>query len=500
MMRLRLNPVVAALLLWDCGGADLSTADRSTPPRALDQNVPIGSPAELSRPSAVGSCNTGFTPFVGLTWPTNDAVEPSIVANPLNPMNVVAVWYQGVFQNMIAGVTFDGGSTWNRVLIPLTTCSGGPYVGVGDPWLSFAPDGHLYAVALTWNSSSWSDRQVVVSTSADGGLHWSGPVVLPGSGTLDSPPDHPSITSDPTASQFAYAIWNGTSSLHSMAAVYSRTTDGGATWETARPIVRTAPQSGIQFSQILVLPNGTLVDLYEFWAQQPNKPVNFTNLQVLRSTDHGQTWSGPINAVTMTPLYRPAGWTLVVDPETGQFVLDLENPSFAMDTRNGNLYAVWEDGRFSGFQYNDIAFSMSGDGGLTWSAPIRANRTPLTIPASDRQAFFPAIAVAANGTVGVSYYDFRFNDPNPGFPTDRWLVLCSPSPPVTASDPACWNSEVRLTATSFNLEAVVPRAANGDIFLGDYSALAADGDGFVAAFAAVDSQLVTGIFARRVGF
>src|SRR5205809_5924244 len=34
-----------------------------------------------------------------------------------------------------------------------------------------------------------------------------------------------------------------------------------------------------------------------------------------------------------------------------------------------------------------IAFSMSTDGGLTWSTPIRVNQTPLNIPPLNRQAF-----------------------------------------------------------------------------------------------------------------
>jgi hypothetical protein len=331
-------------------------------------------------------------------------------------------------------------------------------------------------------------------------------MVVPGSHTVDPPADHPSITpdpTDPTDPQFVYAIWNGGNSAafpaskHSSAAVFTRSTDGGVTWETARPIVQTAQQTFIQFSQIFMLPNGTLVDLFEFYAEQPNKPITFTNLQVMRSTDRGQTWSAPINAVTMTPLYRPNGQTLVVDPETGQFVLDLENPSFAVNSRSGNLYAVWEDGRFSNFQYNDLAFSMSADGGLTWSAPIRVNRTPLNIPPSSRQAFFPNVAVVADGTIGVAYYDFRFNDTNPGLPTDRWLVECSPSSTIAATNSACWGNEVRLTDASFDLEAVAPNV--GDIYLGDYFGLAAAGADFVATFTAVDSQKITSIFARRVG-
>jgi hypothetical protein len=442
----------------------------------------------------VGSCNDGFN-LIG-TWPTDDTQEPFVAVNPVQPNNIVAAWIQGPFQDIIAAVSFDGGHNWQRVPIPLTVCSGGSYLGAGDPWLSYAPNGDLYAIAIAANSNITSKFEIFVTKSSDGGLHWSAATLV--SGNVDLPIDHPSITADPTDARFVYAIWDGTSSGKRGPAVFARTTDGGATWEAPRTIVQTDTQSFIQFSQILVLPDGTLVDMFEFYEQQPNKPITFTNLQVLRSADHGQTWSAPINAVTMTPLYRPNGETLVVDPKTGQFVQDPTNPSLAVDGRNGNLYAVWEDGGFANFQYNDVAFSMSADGGFTWSSPIRVNQTPLNIPPANRQSFFPSIAVAADGTIGVSYYDFRFNNPNPGLPTDRWLVQCHSTSTSAATDAACWSNEVRLTDSSFNMEAV-PIAVSGDFFFGDYFGLATAGDDFVATFAQPDNQNVTSIFARRVG-
>jgi BNR repeat-like domain len=470
----------------------LVSALLTLPARA--QQPVVGPLIELSRPNAVGSCNTGFNLFG--TWPTDDTEEPFVAVNPVHPNNIVAAWIQGPFQDIIAAVSFDGGHDWQAVPIPLTVCSGGSYPAAGDPWLSFAPNGDLYAIAIAGNGTS---NGILVTKSSDGGLSWSAATLV--SGNVDLPPDHPSITADPTDGRFVYAIWDGTSSGKHGPAVFSRTTDGGVTWEAPRTIVQTNTQSFIQFSQILVLPNGTLADIFELYEEQPNKPITFTNLQVLRSVDHGQTWSAPINAVTMTPLYRPNGRTLVVDPKTGQFVGDPTNPSFAVDGRNGNLYAVWEDGGFSNFQYNDSAFSMSADGGLTWSAPIRVNQTPLNIPPANRQSFFPSIAVAADGTIGVSYYDFRFNNrnnPNPGLPTDRWLVQCHPSSTSAATDPACWDNDVRLTDSSFNMEAV-PIDVAGDFFFGDYFGLVTAGDDFVATFAQPDDQSVTSIFARRVG-
>lgn len=58
----------------------------------------IGPLVEVSRPNAVGTCNTGFTPFVGLTWSTDHAEEPFVAANPTSPKNVAVAWFQGVWQ------------------------------------------------------------------------------------------------------------------------------------------------------------------------------------------------------------------------------------------------------------------------------------------------------------------------------------------------------------------------------------------------------------------
>jgi hypothetical protein len=452
----------------------------------------LGPLVEVSVPNPLAACDDGFRP--GGTWGINDAGEPFVAINPLKPDNIVAAWMGGFDQNIVSATSFDGGRTWQQVPLPLTVCAGGAYLGAGDVWLTFAPNGELYVSALVGNS--YSAKLETVCKSTDGGLHWSAPVFLTSFADLQA--DHPSITADPSDTRYVYAMWDASNKGHRGPSVFARSTDGGLTWEPPEVLVQPPSQNAIQFSQILVLPDGTLVDLYEqYFSSLPKKLLTQTSLQVVRSTDHGVTWSAPITAVTMTPLYLPSGATMVVDPETGQVVQDPTNPSFAVDRANGNLYAVWEDGRFSGFQYNDIAFSMSSDGGLTWSAPIRVNQTPTNIPALNRQAFLPVIAVAADGTIGVTHYDFRFNTPDPGVPTDYWLVQCQPTAASPATNPASWGNEVRLTDSSFNLEACITWV--GGIFLGDYESLAGTSDGFVATFGAVDQSTNTAIFARSVG-
>jgi hypothetical protein len=446
---------------------------------------------ELSRPNAVGTCDSGFVSLPG-TWTLDDALEPVAVVNPVNPKNIVAAWIQGLFQNIVAAVSFNGGRTWQQVPIPLTTCSGGPLPGAADPWLAFAPNGDLHAVALIANTLD--HRFVGATKSTDGGLHWSAPVLITDAVT-DPVPDHPSVTADPLDARFAYAIWDtSTAGNGNPSGAFSRTTDGGQTWEPARVLARLQPQQAVQFSQILILPDGTLMNLFETIDGQSIKKEN--HIRMMRSADRGLTWSAPVAVLATSPIYTKDGSIFVIDPETGQFVGDALNPSFAVDRRNANLYVVWEDGRFSNSQYYDIAFSMSGDGGVTWSAPIRVNQTPLNIPALNRQSFFPIIAVADDGTIGVSHYDFRFNDSSAGLPTDCWLVRCQPSPTRPATDPANWGNEARLTDSSFNMETCGTIGAN--FRPGEYFGLANAGSDFLSARTQVAQGNVTAIFFRRI--
>jgi hypothetical protein len=428
------------------------------------------------------------------TWGPNDAAEPAIAVNPSQPNNIIVDWTLGSGGDVVSATSFDGGRSWQQVPLPLTTCSGGPFAGAADPWVAFGPDGALYAINAIVNSVS--AIFVGVNKSTDGGLHWTGISIVtptPGSGA------RPTISTDSTDPRFAYAFWQG-SVKNAGPQFFSRTTDGGVTWEPPYAPYQLQPHYSVDNSQVFVLPGGTLVDLGLLFYEGPNQPPKQNYIALMRSANHGQSWSSLSIAVPMLPVSQPnsSGATLIVDPETGQYVHSAGDPAFAMDQRNGNLYAVWEDGRFSNGQINEIAFSMSGDGGLTWSNPIRLNQTPQNIPLLNRQAFLPSVAVLADGTIAVSYYDFRFNDPNPGLPTDYWLAQCHPSPANSPTTPASWGNEMRLTDSSFNVESAF--LVGDDFFLGDYvGGLVGSGKAFVAAFTAVDQSGLTSIYARRVG-
>jgi hypothetical protein len=250
--------------------------------------------------------------------------------------------------------------------------------------------------------------------------------------------------------------------------IFSRTTNGALSWEPPRDVLGSNQNEFTVGNQIAVLPNGTLVDIFEDLngsGRQPSR--NQFHQSVIRSTDKGVTWSKVIDIAT-------DGSVAVRDPDTGAFVRSGAGlPDIAV-APNGTLYAVWSDGRFSGFARDDVALSRSTDGGLHWSNPIKVNASP-----ADVAAFTPAVDVAPDGTVAVSYYDFRNNTPSPStLPTDAFVVF-------SHDGGATFGGEVRLTNTSFDLD-LAPRA--GGLFLGDYVGLDHVGTTFVSFF----TQTVSG--------
>jgi hypothetical protein len=448
---------------------------------ASTSTVRLGPVIDLSDPDILAACGSN-----------GREKEVSIAVNPTNPKNIVAAWWGGLGKAVVVAVSLDGGKTWQQVVIPgQTVCSGGPYQGAFDEWLSFSPNGTLHLSAEC--DDSGPPAAILVSRSPDGGLHWSNPTAVFSTTDKNAIPDKDSITADPTDSRFVYATWDPSAAKKGGGPpMFTRSTDAGTTWEAPRVIYNPAPSNGTIGHIINVEPDGTLVDLFTEFQAENGGSKKGALLSLIRSTDRGLTWS----SVTRV---APIPGSFVTDPETGTQVISAASPpplfSVAGDPTNGNLYTVWEDNTFSGGQYSSIAFSMSSDGGFTWSAPIPVNQTPTNIPAGNRQAFLPTVAVAADGTIGVSYYDFRFNDPSPGLPTDYWLVMCQPSSPCT--DPASWGNEVRLTDSSFNIQTAFNPFFN-QYFLGDYEGLAAVGNDFVAGWTQSIGSDGDSVFFRRV--
>jgi Neuraminidase (sialidase) len=246
--------------------------------------------------------------------------------------------------------------------------------------------------------------------------------------------------------------------------IFSRSTDYGRTWS--------APQA-LFFSnevtignQIVVEPNGSLADF--FWASkgsgiQPNE--NSDHQAAMYSNDAGLHWTPPSIVTAAFPLN-------VIDPNNGDLVRAGTNiPDASVDPRNGTMYVVWGDGRFSNFTHNDIALTKSSDGGKTWSTPVKVNQTT-----NGAAAFTASVHVAADGSVAVTYYDFRNYDGSDGdgAETDYFLAR--------STDGGTTWSESPVTSSSFNIQ-LAPKTVSGNDFLGDYAGIDSAGATFFATFA-----------------
>jgi len=488
----------------------------------------LGPLVQISGASPFGPlANCGNFPgiFNGTNF-VDSEVEPWLDVNPADPDNIVAFWQQdrwsdGGSRGNVAGVSLDGGSTWSIVPIPgVTDCTGGPWERASDPWISFSPDGTLHQMSLVFQTDPPPDRigsfgpnAMVVSKSDDGGLTWSDPIAL----IEDDDPrilnDKNSLTADPTDANFVYAIWDRLR-ITSAEAIdpenvrpgqglalgiglgfkgpiyFARSTDGGDTWEPARKIYDPGGNNQTIGNQIVIQPNGTVINFFTEILNFKNNDRNGIgfnfNLALLRSEDKGVSWQPKNHPIRAVRIFSDGAVTPddLVPVRDASILFDV-----AVNPNNGNLYAAWQDTRFN--EIEEVAFSMSTDGGFTWSEPIKVNQTPSNANPLREQAFLPSIAVSGDGTLAVSYYDFR-NDDATGELADYFAAHCH----TNCTDSANWASEVRLTNSSFDyFEAPDARG----LFLGDYEGLASIGTDFLPAFGIADAADPASIFFRRFG-
>jgi hypothetical protein len=458
------------------------------------------------------AANCGLTAEGGTLF-VDSEVEPWVDVSPVDGDIVAAIWQQDRWSNggsrgNAGAISFDGGTTWDQTVFPgVTECTGGPFQRASDPWLSFSPNGDLHVMHLVLNITPPAGRpggfgangmvvqKVTAAELADGDIdasEWSAPIPL-AIDTQGDLHDKNSLTADPHDSNFVYAVWDFLDIPTGQAinpdrvpglgfkgaALFSRTTDGGQTWSEPTVLYNPGGNNQTIGNQIVVDDNGVLYDFFNEILNFRNDdgfPQFDLNLSMKYSLDRGQTWlpHGPpirIDDQTGRGVTIPAGDDNAGAPARTSEIL----PDVTVDPGNGNLYLTWQDARTSGGAYDSTLFSMSTDGGQTWTPAIKVNQTPDVGPVGNRQAFTPSVHVADDGTVGVSYYDFRNNAVGGGTDTDHWLVHCH----ANCASPAGWSGNETHVAGSFDIQdAPVARG----FFLGDYVGLDNVGNVFTPFF------------------
>jgi hypothetical protein len=430
----------------------------------------------------------------------NAEIEPYVDVNPRNLSNLVAVYQQDRFSNggangNLTSISFDGGRSWR--VPPLgaqprfsrcaggTPANGGDFERATDPWVSFGPGGRAYQAAVSFNDSN-PDQAELVATSTDGGRSWGRTVTLLREDTPDVSNERPAVTADFTRPGHAYVVWDrlvtAPEDSRRGPTLFTRSADGGRTWTTARPIY--TPPLGDQTSgnQVVVLPNGDLLNFFdEFPLGTQNVFPRRDLISVTGSTDRGRTWSAPVR------IARPFQ-AVVTDPRTGDVVRTGDIfPEVAADERPGStsVYAVWEESIRALGDRKQILFSRSRDAGRTWSTPQRVSANP------SAHAFVPSIAVNTRGQLALTYYDFS-PDTTAGRPLDTsyWITFSSDSG-------QSWTDRKQV-APPFDMRTA---PVSGGFFLGEYQGLEAAGRAFTIVATLANSGSLTNrtdIYARTI--
>jgi len=429
----------------------------------------------------------------------NSKVETRVAVNPVNPGNIIGVyqqdrWYREGARAILAAYSMDGGSNWGMSALPFGTCAGGlPFDRVSDPWVSIGPDGVAYATALGISTTS-NVTAILAATSTDGGKTWGDETVV----KQDLAPNHQflndkdSVTSDPVHAGVAYAVWERTLSPSPQdksgrdaapdilfgVAWFSKTKDGGKTWAPLRPIIELGRNVRTRGHVIVV--DSRTDTLYDFYLLLDLGTTPATrSLAFSRSDDMGDRWQGPfhvVDGITVVPVID----TRNVNPESGNPPTGLRTPSIfpqpAIDPATGQLYVAWQTRKFGGPAA--IGITSSIDGGVSWSEPKRVDT-----PTPGAQAFNQSVAVASDHRVGIAYYQLERTSVG-SEPTSYWIKSFAPaavtSPDQHAIDTAVTAQHVR---GPFNMLAA---PWGPGYFVGDYGALAAAGESFVAFFAATN--------------
>ena len=493
--------VAVALAASSAAAADVPSTD-----------ISINSPF----PPGCGGSAEGNSPGANFNY-QNAEVEPWLAVSPTNPRDVAATWQQDRWSNggshgLIVAVSHNGGVSFDTSQQPrFSNCAGGTgdnggYGRASDPWVSWAPNGDLWAISLSVDQTT-ARNAILVSRMRHGQSTWSEPTILKFDDSRTGLPqgnnfnDKESLTADPTdeSGNLVYAVWDRFVSPNQNAPLpafenarsfhepvwFSRTTNGAddsPTWQT-REIFDPGAMNATISNQIVVTPDdGTLVD--GFYLSKLNQPPTGNFVAVIRSNDKGASWSKkaiivardgaigenePDTPIQCRPFITGNPPCTIVRSDGVIVDLAVDNSS---GPHHGRLYITWQDHDNNPHGDDLIMLSHSDDGGQTWSAPDKVNQTPSGTFTD--QAFEPAVHVNDQGVVAVSYYDFRNDTQNTRddnqLTTDHWVVR-------SEDGGATWNED--HLGGPFDLHQA-PYARG--YFVGDYQGLDSQSSAFRALF------------------
>jgi len=315
------------------------------------------------------------------------ANEPSMAIDPTDPNNLVIGWRQfdtvnSNFRQAGFAHSHDAGASWTfpGVLQPGQFRS--------DPVLAADANGTFFYYSL----STVTTAEMFVSN--DKGVNWLGP--FPGFGG-DKEWMNVDITGSPGAGNI-YTLWNSQFTCCDPGTDYTRSTDGGFTYEGPY-----AAPTKVKWGTLDVGGDGTLY-LVGSNLNSGGSPAHY----LLRSSNALDTAQLPTFEQT-TPIDLGGNTIAGATPNPGgllgQIWVATDRPT---GSEGGGTYVLGSVDPPGVLDPLDVMFIRSLDRGESWSLPVRVNKDPL---GNRAYQWFGAMSVAPTGRIDVTWYDTR-NDPS----------------------------------------------------------------------------------------
>jgi hypothetical protein len=316
----------------------------------------------------------------------NDAAnEPSITFNPNNPDEIAIGWRQfdninNSFRQAGNAYSTNAGQTWTFPGVI------NPGVFRSDPVLRSDGAGNFYYNSLTTdqNNNYWTNTY----KSSNGGIDWE-------MGTPSQGGDKQWISVDRSTGIGGgniYEFWNSAYSVCSPNN-FTRSTDGNESFESCSWIPGD-PYWGTMF----VSPEGDLYICGNSWGGfmvGKSSTAKFPGEEVTWDFTVTVNLGGDIIGFGGEECPNPDGLL-------GQTIITMDSTGGPGD---GNIYLLCSVDRNTNSDPCDVMFTLSSDGGLTWSSPVRVNDDIGNLA----YQWFGTMSVAPDGRIDVIWLDTRNN-------------------------------------------------------------------------------------------
>ncbi|MGH9122338.1 MAG: hypothetical protein ACRDYC_10405, partial [Acidimicrobiales bacterium] len=322
----------------------------------------------------------GANTFVNPSGIINAFSTPTVVSNPKNPSDLVAV-YREDRPALSAQLSWsgNGGASWTKVNLPLPGGDTEPFF----PDAAFAPNGTLYVVYTNLTGRGNLPAEMFVAKSTDDGHTLSSPVQVGGAMTFQP---RILVGSDGAIHLFWVQVTSptGTGVNRGVQAIVTAvSTNGGTTFSAASPV---SPVSGDQAASPAPAfdSSGQLVVAYQDLGPPPTTTSNQSSLVVVHQ--QGAGFSSPVE----------------VDPSVvahqGYDIFQNLYPSLAAGS-GGKMYLTWS----SGAPHDTVRLSSSTDGGAHWTSPAVLRPTITGTSLTTSVDWVPSMAVSSGGRIDIAF-------------------------------------------------------------------------------------------------